>query len=53
MIENEWVDFKSFNDSVIKLANKNNLAQLIKICVETIKTLLKKKEKVLNSLIKS
>ena len=53
MIENEWVDFKSFNDNVIKLANKNNLTQLIKICVETIETLLKKKEKVLNSLIKS
>ena len=53
MIENEWVDFKSFNDNVIKLANKNNLTQLIKICVETIETLLKEKEKVLNSLIKS
>ena len=53
MIENEWVDFKSFNDNVIKLANKNNLTQLIKICVETIETLLKKKEKILNSLIKS
>lgn len=53
MIENEWVDFKSFNDSVIKLANKNNLTQLIKICVETIETLLKEKEKILNSLIKS
>lgn len=53
MIENECVDFKSFNDNVIKLANKNNLTQLIKICVETIETLLKKKEKVLNSLIKS
>ena len=52
MIENEWVDFKSFNDNVIKLANKNNLTQLIKICVETIETLLKEKEKVLNSLIK-
>lgn len=53
MVENEWVDFKSFNDNVIKLANKNNLTQLIKICVETIETLLKEKEKVLNSLIKS
>ena len=53
MIGNEWVDFKSFNDNVIKLANKNNLTQLIKICVETIETLLKEKEKVLNSLIKS
>ena len=53
MIENEWVDFKSFNDNVIKLANKNNLTQLIKICVETIETLLKEKEKVLNFLIKS
>ena len=53
MIANEWVDFKSFNDNVIKLANKNNLTQLIKICVETIETLLKEKEKVLNSLIKS
>ena len=52
MIGNEWVDFKSFNDNVIKLANKNNLTQLIKICVETIETLLKEKEKVLNSLIK-
>ena len=52
MIENEWVDFKSFNDNVIKLANKNNLTQLIKICVETIETLLKEKEKVFNSLIK-
>ena len=52
MIENERVDFKSFNDNVIKLANKNNLTQLIKICVETIETLLKEKEKVLNSLIK-
>ena len=53
MIENEWVDFKSFNDNVIKLANKNNLTQLIKKCVETIETLLKEKEKVLNSLKKS
>lgn len=53
MIENEWVNFKSFNDNVIKLANKNNLTQLIKICVETIETLLKKKQKVLSSLIKS
>ena len=53
MIGNEWVDFKSFNDNVIKLANKNNLTQLIKICVETIETLLKEKENVLNSLIKS
>ena len=51
-IENEWVDFKFFNDNVIKLENKNNLTQLIKICVETIETLLKEKEKVLNSLIK-
>lgn len=51
--ENEWVDFKSFNDNVIKLANKNNLTKLIKICVETIETLLKEKEKLLNSLIKS
>ena len=53
MIGNEWVDFKSFNDNVIKLANKNNLTQLIKICVETIETLLKEKEKLLNSLINS
>lgn len=53
MIENERVDFKSFNDNVIKLANKNNLTQLIKICVETIEALLKKKEKILSSLIKS
>lgn len=53
MIENEWVDFKSFNDNVIKLANKNNLTKLIKNCVETIETLLKEKEKLLNSLINS
>ena len=53
MIENEWVDFKSFNDNVIKLANKNNLTKLIKNCVETIETLLKEKDKLLNSLINS
>ena len=53
MIENERVDFKYFNDNVIKLVNKNNMKQLIEICVDTIETLLKKKEKVLNSLIKS
>ena len=53
MIENEWVNFKSFNDNVIKLANKDNLTQLIIICVETIETLLSKKEKVLSSLIKT
>ena len=47
MIENERVDFKSFNYNVIKLVDKNNLTQLIKICVETIETLLKKKENLL------
>ena len=47
MIENERVDFKYFNDNVIKLVNKNNMKQLIEICVDTIETLLKKKEKIL------